>query len=415
MAYASETVAGVAPANAAAWVAAGQRCRHIADSLDLSPFKQQVIDDERAQENVNDWEQHIKGIKGGGDIEFPHATYLHGNLGTFADGTQVPATILSNLLENCFGGQSRSTGDTVAAGGVTSTLVIEATTSGEFPVGSWLGVVDSEGNEHKREVTAVAAGGVGEILTLHRALDFTPADGANIHPCIVIYEDEDVLEDSGSSGRTFSWLLERGRGSQSVRYQAMGCKSYLTGIELARGSAPKLQFSTKVGGFQTPEAAPDPTWVETPYGSAGRAIGPNTRVFMQDVGTVTDNRIHCSEFSAVPGVVPIPVPVQTSSNAGMEGLCAYSLERAKCMFSLTACPSSTSYWTDFNAQTHKHVQFERLAPPGIGWSLYFPNAEIEQGPTEGANGNLLVQPLSFHARRPSGTGAIGTARMKIVL
>lgn len=410
--YFSETTPGTPPANAAAW-ASEQSIRHIAGTLDPSALMESVIEDERSQTYILDDEPVIHGIRGG--VSFPFDAYLHGSGDTPADGSAITANDLSTVLLNALGGRALTTSDDAVASGAHSTTAVELTDT--LNVGEWVGLDDSNGLTHLRRVESVSAGGVGQIHTLHRALPFTPNDGDLARGCIVLYIDEDVLEDSaGASGRTLSWLIEKGRGSQREAWECVGCKSNLTGISLGRNEAPKVSFETLVASFSGPDSAPTPTWSGDPSGSAGLAIGPNTNVFLQAQGTTTDQTLQVAGFTIDPGVVSQPVETVTEDTDNMIGLHGYTLGRNPCRVQFQAVPDADARITEFLSGTVLHVQFERLAAAGSAWSIYFPDCTHDAEPNFASVNDLLGNGISLRAHHQNAySSVIARSRMQIVL
>lgn len=413
LSFRPETNAGTPPANAAAWASDATSIRIISGSLDISGLQQSVIEDERSQLYVNDDEPVILGIRGG--VTFSFEAYLHGHGDSPADGDTVAANALSTLLLNCLGGRDLADADDCVASGVHSTTQVETTDT--YAVGQWISLDDSNGIAHQRRIMSSTAGGVGQIHTLHRALPFTPSDGDLCTGLITMYPDEDVLEDSaGASGRTLSFLIEKGRTSQRQAWECRGCKVNLTGITLDRNGAPKLQFTVMVASFIGPESAPTPTWSNTIEGAAGIAIGPNTEVFFENQGTTTDTTLQVSGFTIEPGWESMATETQTEDSANMIGIYGYSLNRAPGRVSFQAVPHADARITEFTASTVKHIQFERRAARGSGWSFYFPDCTHEAEPNFADVGNLLSQGLSLRTHQEGAQSTnIARARMQIVL
>lgn len=388
-----DTTQGTGPANAAAWVSDGVRVRHIAESLDVTPLQRAMLEDERNFDNVLDYDPQIEGIKGGGDIEVPINAYLHGSGDTTGTNeAQIAATAQSNLWAHCLGGQDRPDHQTSTTGASTTAITLADASS--FSVGSWVGIADSNSRIHTRRIHDITT----DTLTLHRPLPFTPGDGARVYAAICIYIDEDTLEDSSAGPHTMSWLLQRGRGSAIKSWELRGCKTYISGFELARNAAPKVNHMIRVGNFSTPEAAPVPSWTGDPTGAAGRALGIKTKMFIQDFGTNdTENSVHLAELSVTPGVIPSPIPTVTEATDGMPGLAGYSIERNPCDITALITPHDDDWYTDFNARTQKHVQLEQLAPLGSAYSIYFPRVDITNDPQEGAAGNVMSTNLTMRA------------------
>lgn len=410
----NETTSGTPPANAAAWVSNGTSIYFLQGTLDPSSIQQSMLEDERSRENVLDDYPMIQGLKGGGGVPFGFETYFHGSNDTPADGSAITQNALATLLEHCMGGVSLGTSDDVVVGGATSTTAVELTDT--VANGNWLGFDDADGNVHLRQVISSSAGGVGQLHQLHRALPFTPADGSLARACIVLYLDEDVLEDSGAGPYTFSWLYEKGRGSQRETIQMAGCKSYVSGLSFGRDEVAKVAFTTMVGSFETPENSPVPTWTADPTGNAGRAIGPNTEVWYQNHGTTTENSINCVSFNLDMGIQSVPVNTVTEATNGMPGVAFYSLAQNPATLEMVVTPHADGYLTDFNNATAKAVQFERQAPAGAAWSVFLPYATHAATPVMADTSSALGQTINLRCHHdPDQSTDIFRSRVQLVL
>ena len=410
---APETTAGIPPANAAAW-AALTSIRHVAGSLDVSALEQSMIEDERSQLNISDDEAMIPGIAGGGDIEVPCDHYMHGMAGQApADGSPVTEDELSLVLEECFGGVALGTSDELVAAGAHSTTAIELTDT--LPVGTWVGLDDADSIVHLRRVESTAAGGVGVVHQLHRALPFTPADASLARGCAVYYLDEDVLEDSANGPTTTSHLIEKGRGSQRETWELRGCKSYLKALKLARNELAVASVGTKVGSFTTPDASPVPTHTTDPEGAAGSNVGPRTQVWIETRGTTTDTTVEVNGFELEPGMPCEPIPCITEDSTNMPGLYGYTLAKAPCTVAMTVIPYADSPMADFAARTEKSIQWERSAAAGSAWSVYMPRATHDKQPNTADASTVIGNALKFRAHYETGqTTAIARSRLQLI-
>lgn len=409
LAYFQETTSGTGPAD---WNASGTLIRYLAGSLDPSSLVQTVIEDERSQTYVLDDDPVIQGIKG--SVEFSHEMYLHGHGQSPGDGSAPTALALSTLLEHCLGVETLVTSDALVALGAHTTTAIELTDT--LAVGDWVGLLDSDSNIHTRRVTSTAAGGVGVIHQLHRALPFTPADSDIAYGCIVLDIDEDILEDSAAGPYTLSWLIEKGRGSQRQTWECYGCKSYLSSISLGRDQAAKIGIGTMVGSFDLPPDAAVPTWTGSPAGAAGRAIGPLTEVFIQTQSTTTENSLNCTSFEVEPGVMPARIESVTEQTSGLPGTALYGLARNPCNITATIVPHVDTYYTNFDAGTVMHCQFERQAAVGSAWSIYFPDCTVQATPTLADASSALGHTISLRAHADASQSTDhARSRMQIVL
>ena len=404
----AETTSGTGPANAAVWAAQGTSVRHISGSLDPSSLVQSVIEDQRSQLYALDDEPIIHGIAGGGEVSFGWDAYAHGANDIPDDGETIAANAISTILLNALGGRDLGTTDLAVTSGDHTTTQVETTDT--YAVGQWLGFDDSSGLVHLRRVTGSSAGGVGQIHTLHRALPFTPQEDSYVRGCIVITIDEDELEDSDA--RTLSWLIERGRLSQRQTWECFGCQTNLTQITLGRNDVPLFSFETLVSSFTRNTAIP--TWANSIEGNAGRAIGPNTRVFYQAYGTTTEQTLQVSGFSVDPGVRSQPIMTQTEDATGMPGVAGYTIARNPGRVTFQAVPHANARLTEFQNSTALHLQFERLAPAGAAWSIYFPRITHDQDPSYASVNDALAQGIGLRCHQ-DGSQSTDLARSRIQL
>jgi len=408
LAYFQEVTQGTPPAD---WAASGVRLRPKADSVDTSAFKRSVIEDERSRENVLDTEQKILGIKGG--IEFPFDLYATGTGVETAGGAQVAATALSTFLAHCRGGQHRSNSTTISAG-TTTTATVGATTN--ISLGCYVGVEDTSAADnivYPRRVVDIA----GSVLTFDEALPFTVASGDVLHGAITIFDDEDVLEDSGAGPYTFSWLLSEGRGSAREHWEARGCVSQIDSIKITRNSPPEMSVKTLVASHRTPEAMSDPTWASDPYGLAPVAVGPTTSLWLEDYGTTTSTQRHAIELSVTPGSTREPVETLTEVQSGMVGRSHYGLGKDDTVAMLHTLFSQGEL-TDFEAQTVKVVRWSRNAPAGQGFAVAMHRCEIHDPPSSAPAGPSLGMKLGLRALRDTDSVAttdLWRTRIAIVL
>jgi hypothetical protein len=427
LAYAYEgSTPGTGPADAAAWLTAvssattGGRLRHVATSLDVSGFKQGMFEDERSQVDILTQELKVKGIKGG--TEFPFDFYLHGTGVTTADTSQVAATMTCNFLLHMMGGQSR-TYSTTATGGTTTTVIVAATTG--IDEGVYLGIQDTTspaardtGIVYIRRVLSWNNG--TSTATLDEALPFAPANGDIVHGCEATYIDESVLVDSSAaSDRTLSWLLQKGLTGALESWEARGCCSYITGIALNRNAAPVVSTQTMVASYETPEEAPDPSWVDDPVGFAPQAVGVRTSLWMETVGTTTSTQFNPISCTIAPGLERVPIETITEAQVGMPGRALYSLGKSDCMVDLHIVPFASTRFTEFNADTLKQIRYAKAAAPGSSWAVHFPRCQQVETPANQDAEAVLGQMLKYRAMQNTAISggsnvALGRSRMVII-
>lgn len=383
----AETTQGTGPGD---WDSDGTRFRFVMGSLDLGPLKQTTIEDERSQENVQDFEQTILGIKGG--VEIPFDVYLHGLETTTASGSTVVQNELSELWEHCLGGVHLSR-STVATGGTTTTAVLTDDT--DVAVGCHFGVMQG-GRLYVVRVIAHNAG--TNTVTFDRALPNAVANGDVIHGAATHYFDEDVLNDSSAGPSTWSLLAFEGRGSAREWWEMNGCKLYVESVTLNRNATPKAAIKAAVSSFQTPDDLSDVTWTSDPEGAAPLAVGPRTTFWMQDYGTNTTTTRHALELSIKPGGKPFAIETITEQESGMPGIAAYGLTRDKTTASLKLLMDQEGF-EDFTAGQLKQIRWQRDGGPGraIAFGMY--RAEVSATPVVSEAGPSMGMDLELTALR----------------
>lgn len=409
-----ESVQGTPPADAATWASEGTSIRHVAGSVDLSSLVASMIEDQRSQLNISDYDPWIIGIEGGGTPEVPTDYYLHGTGQSPADGSPVTADALHTLGAHSWGGGALGTSDNLVTDGAHTSTAIELTDT--LADGSWVGLDDpTTGLRHLRRIESSADGAEGRLHQLHRELPWTPDDGETALGCAVTYLDEDILEDSSQGPYTLSYLWERGRGAQRRTWLGRGCKTSITGIRLARNELAMLSTTTRVGSYLTPESAPVPSWSNSIEGSAGSVVGPRTRVWLQDRGTTTDSTVQVSAFELDPGLLSAPIETQTSDATNMPGLFGYILQRGSCSLSLSVVPHADGPLTDFGNRTEKSIQWERTTAGAGAWCVYLPRATYSGTPALADVSTALGQQLQFTGHHDDNLStALGRSRAVIV-
>lgn len=405
----AEVTQGTGPANAAAWVASGVRQRHIMESLDLSPFKQSTIEDERSQDDVQGYEQLIHGIKGG--VEFGHELYAHGLEATAVSGSDVVQNELSRFLQHCMGGVHLSN-STVATAGTTTTAVLTADTS--IAIGCYLWV-ELDGRRWPRRVVAFNNG--TNTVTFDEVLPRAVANLDVIHGAATHFFDEDALNDSSIGPTTWSWLLSQGRGADREHWEANGCKSFVESIALARNTAPKLGFKTMVASFDTPEQITDPTWTVAPSGAAPVSIGARTHVSLGDYGSTASQPMHAVEVAIKPGGQPSPVDTLTEVELGMPGRAGYGLTRDKTTATLKTVFAQNEL-TDFASGQLRYFRWHRDGGVGRLVAIGFARCEIRETPSTSNIGPSMGMDLELHALKDVATIAdtdLARSRLVVVL
>jgi hypothetical protein len=404
-AYFAETTPGTPPADASAWVSSGTRIRHLQESLDVTGIVPVDLEDMRSQVNILDHELRVEGLRNG---SHPISVYLTGTGTTTGAGSQVSSIALDALLGNALGGVDRSNSTTLS--GTHSTTSIEVAADTNFAVGGHVAIQDANG-DGKFYVRRLIENTSGTTWTLDEALPFTPADSDVVAGCTTIYVDPDVLADSNSSGRQFSWWLAKGGGS-AENWELTGCKLQLDSINVPRGELPTLDFTNHYSNFTAPnESPPDPSWSANPSGVAPVATGPEVTSFIADYGTTTQNGVCVNNLEISPGVPILRDEVQTSNTSGMMGTCKYYLGRGETTATFML-PFDTTYMADWAAGTYKVFRYANApVSAGQGWAFGMPRAEVMLKPHRDVNGEESKQMVTLKAHRDTATiGSTDLAR-----
>lgn len=389
-----EVTQGTGPVNAAAWVASGVRHRHIMESLDLSAFKQTVIEDERSQEDVQAGEVVILGIKGG--VEFSHEEYATGLEDPAAAGDPVVPNEIATYLTHCMGGAFFSN-TTTATGGTTTTAILTDDT--DCAIGCHFWIVQG-GRRYLRRVTEFDGG--TNTITIDEAMPNAVANGDVILGAATIYFDEDALNDSSIGPTTWSWLLSQGRGSAREHWEANGCKSFVESISLSRNAAPKLTFKTLVASFDTPDDLSDPSWTTDPEGAAPVAIGPRTSCSLCDYGSTTASPIHAVEVAIKPGGQPSPIDTTTEVETGMPGRAGYGLTKDKSTATVKTIFDSARL-ADFTASQLLNFKWWRDGGEGRLFGVQMSRCHIRETPTTSPAGPSMGLDLELEALKDLAT------------
>lgn len=346
---------------------------HLIDHWEADPgtISQSLIDDPALETSVWDERKYIKGIRNQDGLKIKKP--WHGAEVETADTTQVAQTDLMEILEHCWGGQTRGTSTTCAGG--TALIPTVASLTG-IEEGQFVGFEDADdpGRVHIRRVLAVNVG--TKALTLDQGLPFVPANGDKAHGCAVTYLDEEVLEDSTAGDRTFAWRVERS-GPNAV-YEWRGTKANLA-LSIARNAPPSIELAVMAGDFAH-ETLTKETWTQTPSGQAPLACGRDTKLFLQVYGTHTNVDRHDANIAIETGVNITPIDADVEVDEGMEGRTGYTLGRGKTFATVTLVPQASSWETALQAGTFYKLRYSQIAQAGKAWAVHFSRVEIAETP-----------------------------------
>lgn len=389
-----EITPGTPPANAAAWQSQSS-VQVITDSVDVSNIGPTVVADMRSQINAQGKELNLEGLREG---EFPYKVYASGTGATTAAGAQVAETVLARILENALGGMHRSNSTACTAGSTTSITVTADTNFEEGGHIAWQH--PTTGELYIRQLMEESSANVWE---LDEALPQAAANTDVIHGCTTLYIDPDVLANSNSSGRQLSYLIQFGSPaiSEAETWVTMGCVNGLNGLSWPRNSNPELDISVQYANCTLPHESPPTgmTWAADPLGVAPAVVGPNGRVWMQDVGTTTAASFCLASMELTPGVPRVRVATVTESAANMHGTCHYSVGKIDPTVSIVLENFGTDEMDDWAAGQLKAFRVQAGTQPGFCFAVSMPNAEIATVPKRATSEGNSARKVDLRAHQ----------------
>ena len=403
-ATAPETTPGLAPADAAAWIANGTRHNFTQEGTSIEDLVATDIEVTQSEESVLDHQLRVEGLK---NSSGPIGKYWTGTGVTTSAGSQVTQTEQSTLIENSMGGVHRTNSTACRTGGTHSATQIDVDADTNFAIGAHIAWQHpTTGRLHCRRLLTNPS---GSIWTLDEALPQAAADNDVIHGCITHYVSESVLNDSAVSGRQFSMWYKMADLAAHI-YVVTGCKLQLNSISLPRDGLAMLNFTRHSCNFTAPhQSPPDPAWTTAPAGFAPTGIGPLHECQIQDYGDTTSNNEGVNDLEVTIGLPILRDAIQTTVNDGMQGTNKFYLGRGETTAGLMVDPD-TSYMTDWDNGTYKNFRYAGTpAAAGQGIAFHMPRAEILRTPIYGENGETSKYQLTCKAHRD--TSSIGTTEL----
>lgn len=380
------------------WDGDGQLVDHL--EADPGAIAQSLIEDATLNFRAFTKRRFIKGIRNADNLKVK--LNWHGTGTVTADTVAVAQTPLMEILEHCWGGQTRTKSTTCTGG---TALIPEIASADTIDEGVFIGFEDlgDPGRVHIRRVIAVNA----LAVTLDQALPFTPANGDKAHGCCITYIDEDVLEDSTAGDRTFAWRLERS-GTDAV-YEFVGTKAML-GISMPRNAPPALELSVFAGNFKHEDLTKE-TWTQTPSGQAPLAIGRDTKLFVQVYGTHTSTDLHCQQMAVETGVPIVPIDTVTEVDALMEGRAGYSIQPMDTTLTPVIVPQVNDWEVGLQADTMYKLRYSQIAQAGKAWAIHASRCEIGETPKFTGVNSVQGVSVKFRAHEDLENSSAGNAKL----
>lgn len=382
-AFYPEVTQGAPPAD---WNADAFLIDHL--EADPSSLVQSLIQDMTLNTRAKTKRSVIFGLKNVEGVKV--AANWHGAEVETAANSQVAETALSKILKHCMGGQYRSY-STVTTGGTAAIPILSASTG--VDEGVFLGFEDADdpGRVHIRRV--VSWDGGTKAATLDQVLPFTPANNDKVHATIATYIDEDVLEDFETSQNTFSWRIEK--GTEAV-WDVLGSAANMA-LSFPRNAPPRLDLTVMAATWRH-VGLTKTNWTQTPAGKAPLAVGPDTKIFLQDYGTYTDQTYCLSSYAMEPGINIIPVDtVVTAEGSNMEGRCTYTIGQADTTATVQLDPYAQDWEKALETRTFKTLRYSQVAQAGKAWAIHMSRVEITETPKWGAFSNAQGVNVKFTA------------------
>lgn len=376
LAFADESTPGDPPANAAAW-ATETSIQHIRDSLSAENLFPEIVEDMRSQIHVGGNEVDLEGLRNG---EFGYSLYLTGTGTTTTAGTQVAETALSRIVENWCGGIHRTNSTDLVAAGSHSATAIEVTADTDFAEGACIGWEHPDTGEVYIRRLVENTGTT--VWTLDEALPQAADDGDVIHGAITLYQGDTVLASSNAAGRQLSYLLLFGEPTidDTETFVTIGCVNNVTAFNWTRNEGPTIDVTAMWSNIVLPHESPPTSisWSDDPEGVAPAVVGPEGRVFFQDVGTTTQASFCLSSLSFNPGLTRSRVETVTEQTDNMQGTCHFSVARPEPEVTFVLTPWGTDELDDWEAGTFKQWRTQAGTTSGFVCALGISCASVRK-------------------------------------
>lgn len=337
------------------------------------------------QQNVHTVQPPHKGLPtaDGGTL----LSRVWGTGDTWGAGLQVLAGThsgLGRLLKHALGGGALGGYTDIAA--VTDPLNFGVTAAAFLAVGYmiWIESALDPGRLYPVQVVGLS----GTDVTIDRELPFVPAIGDQIYGMEMAWPDAAHLTNPADADySTYSLLYERGPHV----WLAGGAHLELTELQLERGQQPKFAWAILAAkGVPQGDGSPDsPAWAGTVEGLGQdvKAVGHDTLVYINDIGTTTWSCTSVFEAKLTAGVPVRPQDAVTECDSGMPGRAGYMTELADTALELVV-PLTDDQQARWTAGTLVTATYFQVAPVGFGYCVHIAKGFLMDAPEpvlEGTN------------------------------
>lgn len=403
LAFYKETTVCVLPAD---WDASGVLIEHTA--ADSASIQQTFIPDPTLERRIFSvgGRYNIPGLR---NTEMQVGIKLHGTGVTTADGEQVEATYLTDLLEHCMGAVHLGTTHMVT-GGSTTVVGLDAVTG--IVKGCIIAFQDTTaptdgnlGKLHPRRVLDIDAVDPFTV-TLSEALPFTPAAGDIAHGAATAYPLEEALEDSvAPEVRTLSWYFNKDRAGTEAIWALMGSVASFEVTGLDRGQLPTLNLKIMAANFKFggEDGLTNVTWTQTPQGQAQLSMGRDIQFTLGTYNSTALNVADINKCGFTVGFERTRVETITEKTNDFEGLASYSVKPGPSKFAIGLVPFTDGQYGELKARTRKRATLYQPGDgsgAGKGWCIHMPCAQIASTPKRYDVGDVNGQQLDLQTMEP---------------
>lgn len=369
--------------------------------LNTEGLQQAMLEDENIRRRASDERPMFLGLKS--ESSFSFEMYQHGDPNPSADaGVQGARLGRDDILLNGLGGEYRSYATEMVGGTTTAPTVTEGDLASQEAF-SWGFFYDaSAGTGAFRFIAAIVEGsGSPDTLTLApgHPLPFTPAAEDPVYAVVSHYPDWDVLEDHANGSHISNTMMLYGRHAEDT-FEPRGVAFSVSLGPIESGTATKWAVSARCATFTNVEDVAQPALTGAPSGQHGPVVGSGQTTICL-IGNTGFN-LATQQFQ---GQITVNLGIERDPDMGpngLEGVHGFGISEASyasTSVELTV-PFDASWFTDFRANTRKHMLIQVGDQPALSWFIYFPALSWAAEPKRISNNGRVSLTLSFKALEP---------------